>query len=148
MTICLAWTLEGLDADLVVDAGYIERGTGLEEAVLISLFTDERCDEGVEHPGAEHDLRGWWGDRYMERPLGSKLWLLGREKLTPELLPRIEAEAKAALQWMIDDGLASEIEVTAEIYDSKSIGLLTKIYRPGDSGEAFERLWRVYFGLE
>ena len=60
--------------------------TRLKTAVVISLFTDRRVNE-EDVPNGELN-RGYWGD--MDLPegesLGSKLWLLKREKLTPETI--------------------------------------------------------------
>jgi phage gp46-like protein len=45
--------------------------------------------------------------------IGSKLWLLKREKRTLETLNRAEEYAVEALQWMIEDGVADSVEASA-----------------------------------
>ena len=60
--------------------------------------------------------QGWWGDTYATVAgdrIGSRLWLLQREKILPLTLQRAEAYAKEALQWMIDDRLVERITVNA-----------------------------------
>jgi phage gp46-like protein len=87
-------------------------GDDLESAVIISLFTDQRAlaDE-VKLP--DH-RRGYWGDLLGNSgSLGSKLWLLQREKIAQETLELAEQYAKEALQWLIDDQLVSSIDVRA-----------------------------------
>ena len=148
MTIALEWSAAHLDADLVVEDKHIKTDTGLESAVIISLHTDERVGHTEEHPGAVGDRRGWWGDQFLKLPLGSKVWTLTREKLTPKILPKLVAEVTAALVWLKAAGLAAKIEATAEIYDSKTAAVKILITKPGAAGETWERVWRVYFGLE
>lgn len=87
--------------DLLTDAG-------LETAVLISLFTDNRAGDDDELPATETDKRGWWGGE-----IGSKLWLLRREKQLASVMWRAKEYAQEALQWFVDDGVASSVRVTA-----------------------------------
>ena len=46
--------------------------------------------------------------------LGSKLWLLLRQKITDETLNRAQEYAYDALKWLIDDGICSDITVDVE----------------------------------
>ncbi|TJZ78796.1 phage GP46 family protein [Chitiniphilus eburneus] len=94
--------------------GLVE-GDELDTAVLLSLFTDRRAEPGDD---VEGDPRGWWGDAIPigdERavPLGSRLWLLAREKQTASTLRRAEAYGREALQWLIDDGHARALDIAA-----------------------------------
>lgn len=86
----------------------------LSQAVLISLFSWRKSeeDDGIKAPNRQ----GWWGDTYAAVAgdrIGSRLWLLQREKVLPLTLQRAEAYAKEALQWMIDDRLVERITVSA-----------------------------------
>ncbi len=87
----------------------------LAQAVLISLFSwrKSEVDDGVKAP----DRQGWWGDTFAVVPgdrIGSRLWLLQREKILPLTLQRAEAYATEALQWLIDDKLLERVSVKAE----------------------------------
>jgi len=89
---------------------------GLETAIVISLFTDRVADgdAGI----AATARRGWWGDAYADEAgdlIGSRLWLLAREKSTPEVVGRAELYAREALQWLVTDGVARSVEVTGEV---------------------------------
>ena len=102
-------------ADIEIRGGDVALGHDLETAVIISLFTDKRARPDDILPGASDDRRGWWGDTYSEienDPLGSHLWLLHREKQTQQTLNRAREYCQDALQWLIEDGIASEINVT------------------------------------
>ena len=87
----------------------------LSRAVVISLFTWQRASQSDE---VDNDQRmGWWGDTFAENKgdkIGSKLWLLLRQKVTDETLNRAQEYAYDALKWLIDDGICSDITVSVE----------------------------------
>jgi phage gp46-like protein len=58
-------------------------------------------------------IRGWWADTFRTYPLGSRLWLLWREKQTETTRRRAEEYAREAMQWFIADGIAKTVEVNA-----------------------------------
>lgn len=92
-------------------------------AVVLSLFCDAR---GTEPNGSVG--RGWWGDALTERDeWGSRLWELARSKETAETLRRAEDAANDALDWMLQDGVAQSISITAYAPARSALGLLIKI---------------------
>ncbi|PHM49341.1 phage GP46 family protein [Xenorhabdus miraniensis] len=110
--IALQWQLNG--ADIVIDNADIVLDDSLSTAVIISLFTDRRALDSDELPtGTGTDRRGWWGDTFNDRPIGSRLWLLAREKQLSAVLHRAKAYADEALVWLIDDGHVKKVDVTA-----------------------------------
>ena len=112
----LAWDDEIYAGDLVIDDDVADLATedpGLRTAVLVSLFTDRRVAEGL--PPGEAHRRGWWGDTLTGAgEIGSRLWLLGRAKRTPETMRRAEGYAREALEWLVTDGVVLEVDVRAE----------------------------------
>lgn len=108
---------------------------GLETAVILSLFTDRRAEADDVIPDGTRDRRGWWADAYPGSgsegdKIGSRLWLLHREKQLPSVLARAEEYAREALQWLLDDGVAEHVEVTASIPRAGILGLVIRITRP------------------
>lgn len=88
---------------------------GLSRAVVISLFTWRRADTGDVYDGS--NKYGWWGDSYPVEPgdkIGSKLWQLLRRKLTDDVIAEVEELSRDSLQWMIDDGICSNVDVSVE----------------------------------
>lgn len=87
----------------------------LSRSVVISLFTWQRASQSDE---VDNDQRmGWWGDTFAENKgdkIGSKLWLLLRQKVTDETLLRAQEMADDALQWLVEDGICTEISVSVE----------------------------------
>lgn len=121
------------DADLTVQANDIEIDDSLETAVIVSLFTDRRAEDSDELPPGVSDRRGWWGDAFPTSDsdrIGSRLWLLSREKQTADVLRRAEEYARQSLQWLLDDRIAERVVVTAEVVRPGWLGLAIEIFRP------------------
>ena len=89
------------------------RDPGLETAVLISLFSDQRAAEEDKLPDREDTRRGWWGDSLTDSNIGSKLWLLSRAKISDGTKANLEQYSREALQWLIDDGVADSVIATS-----------------------------------
>jgi len=111
----------------------LEHTHDLETAVLISLFTDRLADPDDVLPDNTGDRRGWWGDTGKDPPdpIGSKLWLLVREKQTNQVRLRAEDYAREALQWMLDDGAADQIDVVAAWIEFQHLQIRIDIWRDG-----------------
>lgn len=125
--------------DIKIQNGILELDNGLQTAIYISLFTDRRIGEDDEIPDRSNDRRGYWGDTLEDEPLGSFLWTLDREKITTSLLNKIDTYSKDALNWLIEDGIASEINTIVE-RDSKNIEQINieiQIIKPDEKSESY-----------
>ncbi len=116
----------------------------LTRAVIISLFTWRRANADDITEGQK---MGYWGDAaeppQLNDRIGSRLWLLSREKILPSTFNRAREYAQEALQWLIDDGIASRVEVSAERYNTDGMALVCTIYRT-DGTQAvlrFDNAW-------
>lgn len=116
----------------------------LPRAVIISLFSWRRAnpDDNAQIP------MGWWGDTYPTVTgdrIGSRLWLLGREKITNDVLNRARDYAIEALQWMLDDGVATRIDVDSQRSGMDETQLNIVIYqRDGTTWNMrFDEYWRI-----
>jgi phage gp46-like protein len=128
-----------------ITAGDLAADDGLETAVIVSLFTDRRASR-AELPVGQTGRRGWWGDEIGDAdPIGSKLWLLHREKQLPEVAARAREYAREALEWLIDDGIAESVEVGAEIMSNGVLGLSIEITRPSGqrAGYRYQYNWEA-----
>lgn len=115
--------------DFAVSGGALSSEPDLQTAVLISLFTDRRAEADDSLPDQTLSLRGWWGDALSSRRIGSRLWLLSREKQLREVVNRAKEYAEEALAWLVDDGIAKRVTVHAEIVQTGMIGLAVLIER-------------------
>jgi phage gp46-like protein len=113
----LSWNTQAGAADFAIQANDLAQDGGLETAVMLSLFTDRRAEDGDVLPDAEKNRRGWWGDTFPvvegDR-FGSRLWLLARSKDTKDVLSRAPEYAKESLQWLLDDKVASQVDVAVD----------------------------------
>ena len=117
----LVWNNDLSEADLKYDydAGDLYYDEGLETAVIISLFTDQRAKNDDTLPDENSDdKRGWWGDQISDienDEIGSRIWLHAeRAKTVEEVLIQVKQDVKNALQWLITDGVAAALEITTE----------------------------------
>ena len=116
----------------------------LAKNVLNSLFSWRRADPS-DAVQAE-DSEGWWGDTYADVPgdeFGSRLWELLRQKVTAQTLRQAEEYAREALQYLIDDGVARSVSVSAESTEPGRVDLLVVLYKPDQSQIAirFQNVW-------
>lgn len=124
--IALSFNQERLDFDLTLTGmgdGKIDLqgDAGLLTAVIISLFTDRRANADDPLPderiGLPADRRGWWGDHILEDdardPMGSRLWLLSREKDMDVVIARAEQYAEEAVAWLARDRHVGGLRVAA-----------------------------------
>ncbi len=111
----------------IIDFAYGENGletdNTLYSAILVSLLTDRRAlpddkipdDNGLPSP-IPPNRRGWAGDALAAQAgdrIGSRLWLLQREKDTEETRQRAITYTNEALQWLVEDGHAKTVAVEA-----------------------------------
>lgn len=138
---------KGFAGDWSILGPSLEGDDGLETAVTISLFSDARAGENDLLPDPLSGRRGWWGDSFAEIPgdrIGSRLWLLAREKQIAAVLGPAEIYARESLAWLIEDGIARSVKVAAEIAGDGVLGLAVEIAR-ADRPVAryrFEGFWR------
>lgn len=127
--LALVWA--GLAADCAMLEGDLAAESGLETAVILSLFCDARAREDDVIPDGTGYRRGWWADSVAPLAqggltvredasaahdvLGSRLWLLSREKQLPEVVRRARDYAEEALRWLVTDGVAAGVSVAASV---------------------------------
>lgn len=119
--------IEFLNGDVAPD-------DGLETAVLISLFSDNRATEDmIPAIDRDGDLRGYWGDvrpQVSGDTTGSLLWVLRRAKQLNQVLADAREYAQRSLEWLVSDGVAQSVVVNTS-YPTRGWMLLEVIiYRP------------------
>lgn len=117
----------------------------LVRAAIISLFTWRRANADDMTDGQK---MGWWADATAEVAndrIGSRLWLLAREKLLPATYNRAREYAQEALAWMVDDGLARRVDVQVERHADAGIAMAVTIYRNdgGTTSLRFDNVWET-----
>ncbi len=138
--------------DLTMDGALLAEDSGLKTAVVLSLFTDRLAENDDELPDGTTNRRGVWTDTFatVDGDLqGSRLWLLSRSKQQQAVVNKAMEYAEEALKWLIDDGIAKEVNVEAAAIASGVLALGIEIVKPGGEtvGFKFENLWEALNGV-
>lgn len=124
--------------DLVVENDDIAIEDGLQTAVIISMFSDRRAElEDLSRP--ETNQRGYWADRLEDTVdrWGSLLWLFARSKVIQESANAAKEYVENSLEWMIEDGIAQQVNVETELVSSERIDISIEIVRPVGENVSF-----------
>lgn len=145
--IAILWSNDSFSGDIALDSGRLVTDDGLRTAMLISLFTDARARDDDPLPDDGADPRGWWGNAVAPvagRELGSRLWLIGREKLTAATVERARVYAAEALAWLKADGIVSALSVAAARIGNHMIALKITLDRPeGPARQVYDFVWEA-----
>lgn len=142
----LVWNPTVGEADLQLVNGQPDLSQALETWIVVSLFSDRLAQPGdpvIPAPDGTIDLRGCWGDTYLAADFpgyvgrGSRLWLLERSKSWPQLPQIARGYILEALQWMIDDGVASVIDAQCFFQNNDTSRLIAIVSVTHVSGQAF-----------
>lgn len=133
MDLALIYNPQLQACDIAVDGADLAAEDTLASAVLVSLLCDRLA--ATYEVNAGEDRRGWWADAFADNQhlTGSRLWLLEREKQLPGVVLRCQQYCEEALQWMLDDGLASAITVTAFVPRTGWLAALIKFHVNGQA---------------
>lgn len=130
--------------DLVIENGSLKPDNTLHTPTLISLHSNRRVAEEDLPPGI-NDPEGWWADQLADVQgdlIGSRLWTLKRlGKITDEIINELESIVLQSLNWLIEDGIAATITLTAArngTYEVLGTGDITK---PDGDNIPFKFVW-------
>ena len=132
--------------ELATSAAAMTEENSLQTAVIMSLFTDRLANTDDVIPDKTNDRRGWWADSVASTEddnIGSRLWLLDREKQTTNVLRKAEEYAYEALEWLIEDEVASAVRVVATNPRDGWLNLNIQIDRPGQETAQYNYLWEA-----
>jgi phage gp46-like protein len=108
------------------DDGRLDERQALATAVIVALGTDGLAERTDVLPDPDSsDRAGWWGDLDAEEiwggwPIGSRLWLLRRDKIADPgshrgaTVTRADRYIREALQPFLDRRIASFLDVKVE----------------------------------
>jgi phage gp46-like protein len=119
-------------SDIAIDDIDVATDDGLQTAVLLSLDLDARNADGK---------AGFWADALDDHQTGSLLWTLRRSKTTQVVLRQAEDYAGVALQWLIDDGVASNVQAQASRGAHNQLQLNVSITRA--DGRLYQTVWQA-----
>jgi phage gp46-like protein len=145
--ISLTWSLPLARADWSVVNGQLLAGNDLQSAVLVSLFTDRRAAPDFVPPDRSNDRRGVWFDTYETSLIGSRLWQLQRAKISNRavLLQQAQDYCVEALQWLLDDGVAAQVDVQTYFITPTTLGITVQLIKPDSTALRFQYSWAWNF---
>jgi len=129
--------------DLQISGSDFASVDGFETAVPTSFFSNARAIES--RVPAARKRRGWVGNILTiltGRELGGTLWTLDQARITEDTLNFAETYARESLQWMLDDRIATNINVDVRQQDDSSIIIATKITTLDNATTKYVSLWR------
>lgn len=156
--------------DLALSGPDLLTDDALDTAILISIYSDRRARLDDVLPDPNGSRRGWWGDAIADvegDQIGSRLWLLSREKQTPDVLNRAREIVAESLDWLVEDGVARSVTVGADWIDASPtlpsgdrvtvggrvvraglLGLTVTVVRPdgSDRSRRFDVVWQAIGG--
>jgi len=140
---------------LLTDMNLIADGLDLQSAVIVALGTDALAgvSDVLPDPDAT-DRRGWWGDLDADEiwngwPVGCKLWLLSRAKITGPLaqegstIGRALSYTREAMRPFTQRRIATTIDVDVQQVDTQRIDVGIVLWR-GPTREVelrYSELW-------
>jgi phage gp46-like protein len=131
--------------DIGISNGDIEGDEGFETAILDSLLEDARAPaDKVIKP---ENRRGWMGNLVSpvkDRQRGSLLWLTNQRRLTQNTLNETIDYARKALNWFVEDGISTGLEVLGTIVPTQ--GILLEIIITALNGQTenhYIRMWEL-----
>lgn len=95
---------------------------GLEHAVLQSLLNWGKAQKN-DPLDADQDKQGWWAHEFVNA-VGCRDWTLARAKQTPDTLNRAKRYTEQALQWLLDEKIAINIDVQTSFEGSRLIRVI------------------------
>ncbi len=117
--------------DISLDTdGDLLKTKGFDTAIVMSLDCERRAS-AAEVPVAQR-RRGWWGNvasRLDDFEIGSKLWLVRQERLTPDVINRIKDHVSRGLAWFVEEGFAVDTNVDVVRIEDR-VRIIVTIERP------------------
>jgi phage gp46-like protein len=126
---------------LILPNGMLDETQALATAITIALGTDARAnaDDPLPDPDST-DLRGWWGDDQAQQiwngwPIGSRLWLYQRAKLTDAAarkgatVAQIDRDIRVCLQPFVTNRIVSGFTVSVVRTGVNNVEATILVYR-------------------
>lgn len=115
--------------------GDLTKTEGFDTAITMSLFCERRASAAEVTISSRR--RGWWGNiasRIEDFEIGSKLWQVEQERLTPDVLSRIKDHVARGLAWLVTEGFAVDTQTDVVRLDG-SVRVDVTIERPNGQVE-------------
>ncbi len=108
---------------------------GLEHAALQSILNHGQSTSNDRARMQNNERGGCWSEAFSTL-VGSRNWTLEREKNLPEVRQMAEKFVREALQWMVDEKLLRDVNVSVTEHSTEGFQYLVLLYP--QNGEVVE----------
>jgi phage gp46-like protein len=144
----VVWDPETMLGTWLLSGNTLDTSMELVTAVAVALFTHRTAEDDDPLPNYASDRRGWWADHEADElyggwPIGSRLWLLSREKQTEDTRNRAEEYIREALDPFVERRIVDSYDLTVDWFAFERLGAEITLYRGQKESIAvrFETLW-------
>lgn len=147
MDIRVTWNAETMSGDWLLSGAGLDVTHQIPTAVAVALFTDRLAEADDPLPVEGGARRGWWGDTDAAAihggwPIGSRLWLIVREKQTEATRRRAEDYIREAMDPLVEIGLLTSYDLVVGWFAFERLGAeITCRGTWGSIAVRFEDLW-------
>jgi phage gp46-like protein len=129
--------------EILVEQGVVAMDGGLQTMVYLSLFGGD-----VRDAAGDDKTLTWWGNLSETAPnrqyRSETQNLLRALVASPQNLLRIEDASRRDLQWMIDEGAASSVDVFVNVKGLNTIGIRITVVAEGVESEfVYAENWKA-----
>lgn len=147
----VVWSPELMVGDWLLAGAGLDVTREIPTALAVAYFSDRlaEVDDRLPYDGAGR--RGWWGDTDAAQihggwPIGSRMWLLSREKQTAETRNRAEAYLREATDPFVEIGLFTSYQLIVDWFAPEQLGAEVTCFGAwGSIAVRFEDLWAELF---
>ncbi len=131
----VVWDSDAMMGDWLFGGRLLDTTHELVTAVAVALFTDRTAESDDRLPDDAGDRRGWWADFEAGEiysgatPIGSRLWLISREKHTEETRVRAEEYIREAIQPFVANRIISAFDLDVQWFALERLGAVLTLYR-------------------
>jgi len=149
----VVWSPELMIGDWLLAGAGLDVTREIPTALAVAYFSDRlaEVDDRLPYEGAGR--RGCWCDTDAAEihggwPIGSRMWLLSREKQTAETRNRAETYLREATDPFVEIGLFTSYSLIVDWFAPERLGAEVTCFGAfGSIAVRFEDLWADLFGL-
>lgn len=144
----IVWSPDLMTGDWAIASGGLDTTREIVTAIAVALFSWRLAYKDDPLPNTSTDRKGWWGDHEAAELhggwlIGSRLWLLVREKQTEATRARAETYIREAIDPLVRLGLFESYSLTVDWFAHQKLGAELTLHRgpEGSIAVRFESLW-------
>ena len=119
--------------------GDLENGDFFDSSITYAILGERRASES--EVLISENRRGWIGNEGKDFENGSKIWLFEQARLTRSILNDIQSAALDALEYFVEDGIATRITATAFLQNGSAVLSINIFVSPSKVETRFFVLW-------